>query len=93
MLIEGLLQEPVQWAQLLADNNWVELQNAAHKLYGGACYCGVPALKAAAHALDRDLQQGQHGSVAPKIALLNHEIERLLAWSEDYDLDALFEMS
>lgn len=91
MLIDSLKQEPVNWSQLLADNNWGELQNAAHKLYGGACYCGVPALKEAAHQLDRDLQQGQLETVEHKIALLNREIQRLLAWSEDYDLDALFE--
>jgi two-component system sensor histidine kinase BarA len=92
MLIDSLKQEPVNWAQLLADNNWDELQNAAHKLYGGACYCGVPALKEAAHALDKDLQQGQLESIEHKIALLNREIQRLLDWSEDYDLDALFEL-
>ncbi|HMW48219.1 MAG TPA: response regulator [Marinagarivorans sp.] len=92
MLIESLQQEPVDWAQLLADNNWGELQNAAHKLYGGACYCGVPALKEAAHALDRDLQLGQLDTIEHKVALLCREIQRLLDWSEDYDLDALFEL-
>lgn len=91
MLIDSLQQEPVDWAQLLADNNWGELQNAAHKLYGGACYCGVPALKEAACTLDRDLQKAQLDDIGQKVALLSREIQRLLEWSEEYDLDALFE--
>lgn len=93
MLIDSLKEEPVDWAQLLAEHNWSALQNAAHKLYGGACYCGVPALKEAAQELDRDLQRGQLDRVEHKIALLNREIQRLLDWSDDYDLDALFEQA
>ncbi len=93
MLIDSLQQEPVNWAQLLADQNWQALQDAAHKLYGGACYCGVPALKEAAQGLDRDLQQGLLADVEHRVNRLNREIQRLLAWYEDYDLDALFELA
>jgi two-component system, NarL family, sensor histidine kinase BarA len=53
MLIDGLIQEPVDLSHLLATHNWPELQYFAHKLYGGACYSGVPALKDAAQNLDR----------------------------------------
>ena len=93
MLIDSLKEEPVDWAQLLAEHNWSALQNAAHKLYGGACYCGVPALKGRRHRAGSGLQRGQLDRVEHKIALLNREIQRLLDWSDDYDLDALFEQA
>ncbi|RZA09177.1 MAG: response regulator [Moraxellaceae bacterium] len=93
MLIESLQQEPVDLFHLLATHNWPELQHFAHKLYGGACYSGVPALKEAAQVLDRNLQQGHLDNLELHITELHVEIQRLLAWAEDYDLDALFELA
>ncbi|HEY6527763.1 MAG TPA: response regulator [Cellvibrionaceae bacterium] len=93
MLIESLKQEPVDLFKLLATHNWPELQHFAHKLYGGACYSGVPALKEAAQVLDRNLQQGQLDNLELHITELHVEIQRLLAWADDYDLDALFELA
>jgi two-component system sensor histidine kinase BarA len=93
MLIDDLKQNAVDLFQLLANHNWPELQHFAHKLYGGACYSGVPALKEAAQLLDRDLQSGQLDNLEHKIAQLHLEIQRLLDWSENYDLDALFELA
>ena len=57
--------------------------------YGGACYCGVPLLKeAGTGGLD---QRASWIGLSTKLPCLTGNSQRLLDWSDDYDLDALFE--
>lgn len=93
MLIDDLAQNPADLSHLFTTHNWPQLQDYAHKLYGGACYCGVPALKQAAQMLDRSLQQGKLDNLETQINTLQFEIQRLVTWSNEYDLNALFELA
>lgn len=93
MLIDSLIQDPIDLTYLVGTHNWPELQQFAHKLYGAACYSGVPALKDAAQELDRDLQKGELVQLETKVAAVQREIQRLISWADDYDLDALFELA
>jgi len=50
-----------------------------HRLNGAATYCGVPALKAAAHLSETTLKQGQHHSYEALHKQLLTEIDRVMA--------------
>ncbi|HEY0721473.1 MAG TPA: Hpt domain-containing protein [Gammaproteobacteria bacterium] len=54
------------------------LLEAIHKLNGAATYCGVPALKAAAHQCETTLKQGEHRLYISLHGELLNEIDRVL---------------
>lgn len=43
--VEELQKERQQFISLFNDGRFKELEQAAHKLYGACCFCGVPALQ------------------------------------------------
>lgn len=51
----------------------------AHRINGSATYTGVPALKAAAEALEISLKRGETEGMARQVEYLNEEIGRVLA--------------
>ena len=59
-------------------NNFPQLIEAVHKLNGAATYCGVPALKEAAHQSETALKQGQQDLYARLQQQLLNEIDRVL---------------
>lgn len=62
-----------------ADADTPRLIEIIHKLNGAATYCGVPALKAAAHQSETALKQGQHDLYASLHQQLLNEIEQVIA--------------
>jgi two-component system sensor histidine kinase BarA len=50
----------------------------AHRINGSATYTGVPALKAAAEALEISLKRGEMGDMAHQVQSLDEEIGRVL---------------
>ncbi len=78
MLIEELPILRKQVNRAYADNEEQELLSSAHKLNGSTRYCGVPALKEVAHALEQSIKAGDRSTVDEYILRVNDEIDRLL---------------
>lgn len=62
-----------------AHANTAALIEVVHTLNGAATYCGVPALKAAAHNYETALKQGQHRLLDALHEQLLNEIDRVVA--------------
>ncbi len=90
MLLDSLPEGAAEIERLVRAENWSELQNFAHKFYGGCCYVGVPALQLASRTLDRYLQGGATADVPVLVAQLKTQMQALLTWSENYDVASLF---
>lgn len=56
----------------------------AHRINGSATYTGVPALKAAAEALEISLKQGETGGMGRQVKCLDDEIGRVLELSPGF---------
>jgi len=61
---------------------WETLKENAHRIHGGAAYCGVPALKAALKALEKAAAAGEPVEIAHRMEALELETERLFAVAE-----------
>lgn len=68
-----------------------ELQEVVHKLHGGCCYCGVPALRQAAADLDAMLQRKQYNELTDATDLLLQRIDELQQWAAQQDVGRLWE--
>ena len=64
--------------QAFAGNDAQGLWDNTHKLYGSTAYCGVPALREAARALEDGIRQEQE-DIAARIQALNGAIDELIA--------------
>ena len=58
--------------------DYAQLSLDVHKLNGSATYCGVPALKRAAHAFDSHLKQHADEHYAADLGNLLTQIERVM---------------
>jgi len=78
MLLDELpvLQEELK--QALRANDKQALWDHAHKIHGATAYCGVPALKAAASALEQVIKQDHEALFKEFVDRLNDELDRLL---------------
>ena len=70
-----------------------QMEELVHKLYGSCCYCGVPRLKRISGLLDKILQHQQYDQLAAPVTTLNNEIEEVLRWGYQRDIDRLFDLS
>lgn len=61
-----------------------KVENIAHYIYGGSCYCGVPRLKAAAKLLEKAIQNSQTSPeiVSSAYRSLCQEIQAVIAAAE-----------
>lgn len=91
MLISAAKNDLEQLPTLYQEEEFEALSERIHKLYGSSCYSGVPALKTISGKLDKVLQKESHSDIEPLLDELYHEINKLLDWSEEIDIDALFE--
>jgi CheY-like chemotaxis protein/HPt (histidine-containing phosphotransfer) domain-containing protein len=55
MLTHNLLEDLIDLREAYQDSNWGTIQNIAHKLRGGASYCGTPRLHEACARLEDHL--------------------------------------
>lgn len=90
MLLAGLESEKQQINDALSANNFDEMGELVHRLYGSSCYCGVPRLKHISGLLDKLLQSKQYDQVRDALPALNHALDDLIKWSSNKDIDALF---
>jgi CheY-like chemotaxis protein len=58
--------------------NVPHLIDEVHKLYGAACYCGVPRLIEALYKLETALKSKKYQNIAPLYQALMQEIQRLI---------------
>ncbi len=77
MLLEELPVLQSQLAQALEHGEQDAMWDPAHKLYGSTAYCGVPALREAARAMEECIKQPQTDQLQACFARLNTEIARL----------------
>jgi two-component system, NarL family, sensor histidine kinase BarA len=64
--------------QAYTNKNAEALKEHVHKLHGGTCYCGVPALKHATAHLETVLKTRSETEWPTALSALNYEIDRLL---------------
>ncbi len=79
MLIRDLPNLHKRIAIAYSDHNVAALIEVVHKLNGAATYCGVPALKEAAHRYEAALKQGQSDTYDAMQQQLLNEIDRVIA--------------
>lgn len=60
--------------ELFTQEDYSTLKDQAHRLHGATCYCGVPQLKAAVQALEKQLKS----ETLSNKTINNKEIEALL---------------
>lgn len=78
MLLDDLPVLRQQLQQAIADDRPDAMWDHAHKLYGSTVYCGVPALREAARAMEECIKQQNKAELPACFAQLAAEIERLL---------------
>ena len=82
-LLQMLLAElPVlieKLKQALAENDHTALWDHTHKIHGSTAYCGVPALKAAAHSMEQLIKDQMVSEYFAGVEIIDAEIERLIA--------------
>lgn len=82
LLINDLVGQTQAMRHAHAEGELEELRRQAHKLNGSASYCGTPALKEAAEALEEVIAEAQDARIADAYARIMTEIERLLGYYE-----------
>lgn len=90
MLIASLPETRESLRTAFDNNDMKNLLEITHKLHGGCCYCGVPALRAASKALEQKLHKQDYNDINSYLDKLLAEITVLLHWSEEIDIDVLF---
>ena len=74
-----------------ANKQWDELGELTHKIKGGCYCCGVPSLQQAVETIDSALENKQYDHLEPQFKQLMTEIEKLIQWNEDFDINVIFE--
>lgn len=90
MLISSLPDTVAHIQEALTNQDMSHLLEVTHKLHGGCCYCGVPALRNASKVLEKTLHQKVYQEVGALAEKLLSEVHILLRWSEEIDIDVLF---
>lgn len=93
MLLQSLPEEQIQINRSFAEQNFEQLEESVHRLYGSCCYCGVPRLKRISGLLDKLLQAKQFDQAAGAVTALNNAIDDILRWGKERDIDALFALT
>jgi len=82
MLIAELPDLLGKLKQALTDKDHPALWDHAHKIHGSTAYCGVPALKSAAHDLEALIKQEDEAGFVDGVNRVSGEIDRLVAEGE-----------
>ncbi|MAN50469.1 MULTISPECIES: response regulator [unclassified Marinimicrobium] len=92
MLVKNLGGERDAINQAFDNQDFEQLEELVHRLYGSCCYCGVPRLKRISGLLDKILQARQYDQVASPIRALDNEVDEILRWAYERDISALFDV-
>ncbi len=92
MLITMVSKEKNNMVTFFQQEEWSKLGELAHKLNGGSCYCGVPALQEHAKLLDESIESNSLDAAKQIFPNLLQAMDDLLAWQEEYDMDVIFDI-
>ncbi len=67
------------------------LQETVHKLHGATCYTGVPALGGILRKMETAVKRDRQLDLEALIPQLSQQVDTLLQWSLEHDLDLEFE--
>lgn len=90
MLLESLVETEQEVSRHLYNRDYDQLLEVVHRFYGGCCYCGVPALRAASKNMEVKMRKEPDADVNQLANKLISEIGRLRIWAEQHDVEALF---
>ncbi|MCP8898896.1 response regulator [Gilvimarinus xylanilyticus] len=88
MLIDSLSDEKKKINDAFKAQNWAQLQEQIHKLYGSSCYTGVPHLRSLAGLIDKTLQARETDALGHMLTSLNTAIDQLIDWGKQNDIRA-----
>ncbi len=77
-LLEELPRHRAAITQALQRGDLARVRTQAHTLSGGAAYCGVPAVKVAADALEHAAESGDQGLTDSRFNDLRYAMDALL---------------
>lgn len=89
-LLESLPETKQSLLDALGNNDVTTLKEVAHKLHGGCCYCGVPALRTAVKVLEGALNSSEKNCITDLTSSVIVEMDKLSDWASQHDIHALF---
>lgn len=84
MLLHELPDLKDKLKHALMENDNQSLWDHAHKIHGSTAYCGVPALKATAHALEQAIKQENEAQIKEYVAKVCDEVERVISGGTEF---------
>lgn len=90
MLLNSLESEKANINTALTAQDFEQLGELIHCLYGSCCYCGVPKLKHISGLLDKLFQAKDYDNARDAIPALNHALDEVARWGRDKNLDNVF---
>ena len=91
MLLNSFASEKLLFAQLIEQQNYAELEQRIHRLYGASRYVGIPTLQQVARALEKLLMQHRK-SGTPITPSLEEEVadyhQQLIAAMDELEVEA-----
>lgn len=90
MLLSTLNTEKERINEQLAAENYEELGELIHRLYGSCCYCGVPRLKHISGLMDKLFQSKQYPQAIDAMHALNNALDDVMRWSDNKNINELF---
>ncbi|MDQ2075390.1 response regulator [Marinimicrobium sp. ABcell2] len=93
MMLQNLDAERNDINRAYDNKDFEQMEELVHRLYGSCCYCGVPRLKRISGLVDKILQNRQYDQLSAPVTALHNEIEEILRWGYQRDIDSLFDLS
>jgi two-component system sensor histidine kinase BarA len=91
MLIDSLEKDQAQINNQYQQGDYKALLELVHRLHGACAYCGVPRLKMVSYNTETLLKQGYYSQLEDALFILNDEINNILRWSTENEIDGNFE--
>lgn len=92
--LDGLPECRRQWLQAKMTDETEQVRDLSHQLQGACAYVGAPQLAAALLSLQTSLAKGAQWHIpSAEIEAVIAEIDQLIDWRDQHDLDVLFESS
>jgi len=78
MLVKELPELEEKLKAAIANQDMQACWDHAHKIYGSTAYCGVPALRVTAQAMENCVKTGNIGAIEENFVALNQAIKQIL---------------
>ncbi|MBU2865107.1 response regulator [Reinekea forsetii] len=91
MLLDSLEKDQEQINNQYQQGDYKALLELVHRLHGACAYCGVPRLKLASYSTESLLKQGFYAQLEDALFVLNEEINHLVRWAKESEIDEAFD--